>query len=135
MGGDGTLNLALREFDLAKGTLALIQTGCGNAFAHAAGIPRQYGAAIRIPPDPSIDDGLLDACIVHETTRLQLLKTLPLAYTGAHVKKPYVEVARGREFHFDSDQSLAVYADGEPLTRTPVAFGICEERLRVVVAG
>lgn len=227
MGGDGTLNLALREFDLAKGTLALIPTGSGNDFARVAGIPRniraacdtvlhgrvreidvahanqlrylcvaglgfdsevaefanrnarflrgsavylyailrvlprftphrvrirsgdgtreqtimfaavgnssQYGGGIRITPDASLDDGLLDACIVGETTRMQLLKTLPLAYTGAHVKKPYVEITRAREFHFDSEQSLAVYADGEPLTRTPVTFGVCGERLRVVV--
>jgi YegS/Rv2252/BmrU family lipid kinase len=227
MGGDGTLHLALREFDLAKGTLALIPTGSGDDFARVAGIPRkireacdnvlrgrvrevdvalannlrylgvaglgfdsevaeyanrnvkflrgsavylysilrvlprftprrvsirtddgtreqaimfaaigntrQYGGGIRITPDASIDDGLLDACIVHETTRMQLLKTLPLAYSGAHVKKPYVEITRGRAFHFDSDQSMAVYADGEPLTRTPVAFEVCAEKLRVVV--
>jgi diacylglycerol kinase (ATP) len=99
----------------------------------AVGNTRQYGGGIRITPDAAIDDGLLDACIVRETTRVQLLKTLPLAYSGAHVKKPYVEIARGREFHFDSDQSMAVYADGEPLTRTPVSFGLCAERLRVVV--
>ena len=227
MGGDGTLNLALREFDLAKGTLALIPTGSGNDFARTAAIPRnireacdtvlngrvrevdvaranglrylgvaglgfdsevaelanrgvkflrgsavylyailrvlprftprrvrirtdngareqaimfaaigntpQYGGGIRITPDASMDDGLLDACIVHETTRVQLLKTLPLAYSGAHVKKPYVEITRGRTFHFDSDQAMAVYADGEPITRTPVTFDLSAERLRVIV--
>jgi len=227
MGGDGTLNLALREFDLAKGTLALIPTGSGDDFARVAGIPRtiagacanvldgcvrevdvalandlrylgvaglgfdsevadyanrnvkflrgsavylyailrvlprfkprlvsirsengtreqpimfaaigntrQYGGGIRITPDAVIDDGLLDLCIVHETTRVQLLKTLPLAYTGAHVKSPFVEIGRGREFHFASEQSMAVYADGEPLTRTPVSFAVCPQKLRVVV--
>jgi len=227
VGGDGTLNLALREFDLAKGTLALIPTGSGDDFARVAGIPRnirgacdtvltgrvrevdvalannlrylgvaglgfdsevaefanrnvkflrgsavylyaifrvlprftpravrvrsengtrqvqimfaavgntrQYGGGIRITPDAVIDDGLLDLCIVHETSRAQLLKTLPQAYTGAHVKSPFVEMGRGREFHFESEQSMAVYADGEPLTRTPVSFGVCSQRLRVVV--
>jgi diacylglycerol kinase (ATP) len=226
-GGDGTLNLALREFDLAKGTLALIPTGSGNDFARVAGIPRkirdacdvvlsgkvrevdvalannlrylgvaglgfdsevaefaksnakflrgsavylysifrvlprftprpvrirsengsrqeqimfaaigntrQYGGGIRITPDAVIDDGLLDLCIVHQTSRAQLLKTLPRAYTGAHVKSPFVEMARGREFHFESEQPMAVYADGEPLTRTPVSFTVSRERLRVMV--
>jgi diacylglycerol kinase (ATP) len=226
-GGDGTLNLAVREFDLAKGTLALIPTGSGDDFARVMGIPRkirpacdvvldgvvrevdvalangirylgvaglgfdsevadyanrnvkllrgsavylyaifrvlprftprpvrlrsedgtrdvqimfaavgntrQYGGGIRITPAAVVDDGLLDLCIVHETTRMELLKTLPKAYTGAHVKSPFVESARGREFHFTSEQAMAVYADGEPLTRTPVSFGLAGERLRVIV--
>lgn len=226
-GGDGTLNLAVREFDLAQGTLALIPTGSGDDFAKVTGIPRnvrracdvvidggvrevdvavanglrylgvaglgfdsevadyanrnarflrgsavylyaifrvlpqftprpvrirteqgtrderimfaavgntrQYGGGIRITPDAVFDDGLLDLCIVHETTRAQLLKTLPRAYTGAHVRSPFVETARGREFHFESEVAMAVYADGEPLTRTPVSFGIAAQRLRVVL--
>ena len=226
-GGDGTVNLAVRDFDLARGTLGLIPTGSGDDFARVLGIPRkirqacdvvldgrirevdvalandlrylgvaglgfdsevadyanrnvrflrgsavylyailrvlprftprlvqlradngtralpimfaavgntrQYGGGIRITPDAVIDDGLLDLCIVHSTTRGQLLKTLPKAYTGAHVKSPFVEMGRGRAFHFTSEQPMAVYADGEPLTTTPVSFGVAAEKLRVVV--
>jgi diacylglycerol kinase (ATP) len=226
-GGDGTLNLAIREFDLANGTLALVPTGSGDDFARVMGIPRdvraacdvvfdgairevdvalandlrylgvaglgfdsevadyanrnvkflrgsavylyailrvlprftprpveirtgdgtrreeimfaavgntrQYGGGIRITPDAEVDDGLLDLCIVHRTTRMELLKTLPKAYTGAHVKSPFVEMGRGRAFEFRSETAMAVYADGEPLTRTPVKFGLCDRRLRVLV--
>ena len=226
VGGDGTLNLAVREFDLARGTLALIPTGSGDDFARVTGIPRnirkacdlvidgqvretdvavanglrylgvaglgfdsevadfanrnvkflrgsavylyaifrvlpkftprrvrirtengvrdeeimfaavgnsrQYGGGIRITPDAKIDDGLLDLCIVHRTTRMELLKTLPKAYTGAHVRSAFVEMGRGREFHFDGEQVMAVYADGEPLTRTPVSFGLADQKLRIV---
>src|SRR5438128_10334435 len=39
-GGDGTLNLALRDFDLARGTLALVPLGSGDDFARVLGIPR-----------------------------------------------------------------------------------------------
>jgi YegS/Rv2252/BmrU family lipid kinase len=225
-GGDGTLNLAIREFDLEKGTLGLIPTGSGDDFAKVTGIPRdirgacdtvldgrvrevdvatanglrylgvaglgfdsevadyanrnvkflrgsavylyailrvlprfsprhvrirtengmrdehimfaaigntrQYGGGIRITPDAVIDDGLLDMCIVHRSTRTQLLRTLPKAYTGAHVKSSFVEMGRGREFHFESETPMAVYADGEPLTRTPVSFGVMASRLRFV---
>lgn len=100
----------------------------------AVGNTRQYGGGIRITPDAVVDDGLLDLCIVHETTRMELLKTLPKAYTGAHVKSPFVETVRGREFHFTSEQAMAVYADGEPLTRTPVSFGLAGERLKIIVS-
>jgi YegS/Rv2252/BmrU family lipid kinase len=225
-GGDGTVNLAIREFDLERGTLAVVPTGSGDDFAKVMGIPRnirracdvaigasirevdvalangirylgvaglgfdsevadfanrnvrflrgsavylyaifrvlprftprpveirtesgtrqvpimfaavgntrQYGGGIRITPDAEVDDGLLDLCIVHRTTRVELLKTLPKAYTGAHVKSAFVEMARGREFHFASETAMAVYADGEPLTRTPVSFGLAAGKLRVL---
>jgi YegS/Rv2252/BmrU family lipid kinase len=223
VGGDGTLNLAVRDFDLRRGTLALIPLGSGNDFARITGIPRdpaaacalamngkarevdvaaandlrylgvagvgfdsevarfandrvkllrgsavylfailrvlprfearpmringrdeqimfatfgnssQYGGGIRIVPDAKIDDGLLDACIVHSTSRLQLLLTLPLAYTGKHVKKPFVEMRRGAEYSVEAPATMDVFADGEPLTQTPVVFRILEERLKIVV--
>jgi lipid kinase, YegS/Rv2252/BmrU family len=222
-GGDGTLHLAVREFDLARGTLALVPLGSGDDFAKVLGIPRdvraacelalrgtarevdvaiandirflgvaglgfdsevaryanenvkflrgslvylyaiirvlprfiphrvtidgardeeimfatvgnsrQYGGGIRITPDALIDDRLLDLCIVHRTSRLQLLKTLPKAYTGAHVKRPFVETGRGTTFTFASERPMDVYADGERITATPVRFALSDERLRIV---
>jgi YegS/Rv2252/BmrU family lipid kinase len=97
------------------------------------GNSRQYGGGIRITPAAEVDDGELDLCIVHRTSRFQLLKTLPLAYTGAHVRSPFVEIGRGHEFTFESERKLEVYADGEPVTTTPVRFGLAEGKLRIVV--
>jgi YegS/Rv2252/BmrU family lipid kinase len=222
-GGDGTLNLAVREFDLADGTLALIPQGSGNDFAKVLGLPRdvgaaaelalrgsarevdvalangirylgvaglgfdsevaryanesvkflrgslvylyailrvlprftphrvrindtrneeimfatvgnsrQYGGGIRIVPDAKIDDGQLDLCVVHRTSRFQLLKTLPKAYTGAHVKSPFVETGHGASFTFASERPMDVYADGERITTTPVRFALADRRLRIV---
>lgn len=95
------------------------------------GNSRQYGGGIRIVPAASIDDGVLDYCIVHRTSRFQLLKTLPRAYNGSHVRSPFVETGRGHDFFFDSEQPLDVYADGEFVTRTPVKFGLEKKKLRV----
>jgi len=221
-GGDGTVNLALRRFDLARGTMAIIPLGSGDDFARVNGIPRdvkpacdvamngvidevdiatandvryagvagvgfdsevarfaqrvkglrgsavylyailrvlpsfralpmridgrdeqvmfatfgntrQYGSGIRIVPDASIHDGLLDSCIVHRTSRLQLLMTLPLAYGGKHTRKPFVEMRRAREFSVETNQTMDVFADGEALTKTPAHFAIGREKLRIVV--
>ncbi len=225
-GGDGSVNLAIREFDLERGVLGIIPLGSGDDFARVLSIPRntrkacdvivdgairtvdvalandqrylgvaglgfdsevaeyanervkllrgsavylysifrvlprfephrvrisdgrswreeqimfaaignsrQYGGGIRITPAASIDDGQLDAVIVHRTSRFQLLKTLPRAYTGSHVKSSFVESSRGTEYHFESEKTLQVYADGEKVTTTPVSFRIAEQKLRVV---
>jgi YegS/Rv2252/BmrU family lipid kinase len=98
----------------------------------AIGNSRQYGGGIRIVPDAKMDDGLLDACIVHETSRMQLLMTMPRAYSGAHVRKEYVEVRREASFAFAAEETLHVYGDGEYITDTPVRFGVEKGKLRVV---
>jgi diacylglycerol kinase (ATP) len=98
----------------------------------AIGNSRQYGGGIRIVPAAEVDDGLLDYCIVHRTSRIQLLKTLPRAYTGAHVTSPFVETGRGRSFRIECDTVLEVYADGERVTTTPVDFAM-DGRLKVAV--
>ena len=99
----------------------------------AVGNSRQYGGGIRIAPDAQLDDGQLDACIVHRTSRWQLLMTMPRAYSGAHVKSDFVEVRRAPTFSFDAEETLKVYGDGEYMTTTPVRFAVEERRLRVVV--
>ena len=99
----------------------------------AVGNTRQYGGGIRIAPDAKIDDGQLDVCIVHRTSRWQLLMTMPRAYSGAHVKSEFVEVRRAATFSFDAEERLKVYGDGEYMTATPVKFGLESRRLRVVV--
>src|ERR1700694_2643122 len=47
-GGDGTVNLAIREFDLQRGTLAIIPLGSGDDFARVLGIPREARAACEL---------------------------------------------------------------------------------------
>jgi diacylglycerol kinase (ATP) len=225
-GGDGTVHLAVREFNLGRGVLGIVPLGSGDDFAKVLGIPRkvreacdvilsgrtravdvatangkrylgvaglgfdsvvaayaqnvkvlrgsavylysifrvlpqftprrvrmridgverdeqimfavvgnsrQYGGGIRIVPAAVVDDRVLDYCVVHRTSRFQLLITLPLAYNGSHVRKPFVESGRGREFFFDGEPPLDVYADGEFVTTTPVTFGLEREKLRVSV--
>ncbi|HYO78379.1 MAG TPA: diacylglycerol kinase family protein, partial [Thermoanaerobaculia bacterium] len=53
-GGDGTLNLAMREFDLERGTLAVIPTGSGDDFARVMGIPRKIRAASDVVLDGAV---------------------------------------------------------------------------------
>lgn len=100
-----------------------------------AGNTTRYGAGIKVVPTAVVDDGQLDICIVHRCTLRDLLVTLPLAYSGKHVKKSFVELRRGKEFTFDSERKLDVFADGEYVTKTPVTFALLPERLRVMVPG
>lgn len=98
----------------------------------AVGNTHRYGGGIAIVPTARPDDGLLDVCIVERCSRWQLLRTLPRAYGGGHVRSPYVRIERGRRIAIEADADLEVFADGEPLTRAPVSLAIAPQRVRVV---
>lgn len=101
-------------------------------FAIVANSP-SYGSGIRIAPDAVPDDGELDLCLVGKCSKLELIRTLPLAYSGKHVKRPFVKTRRGTHFRFETQDPMDVYADGEPVTRTPLTVALSDEKLRVVV--
>lgn len=101
-------------------------------FAVVANSPR-YGAGIRIAPAAVPDDGELDLVLVRECSKTELLRTLPLAYFGRHVNRPFVTTGRASEYHFDTPVPMDVFADGEPVTRTPVTVTLAPEKLRVLV--
>ena len=48
------------------------------------------------------------------------------------MKSEFIEITRGTEFRFQSDELLEVYADGERITTTPVQFALAEQRLRII---
>lgn len=100
-------------------------------FAVVGNAPR-YGAGIRIAPAADPADGILDLCVVHECSTLDLVRTLPRAYSGRHVTSSFVETGRGTEFHFQSEETLDVFADGEPVTTTPLTVRLSPEKLRIV---
>lgn len=93
----------------------------------------RYGGGILIAPGARVDDGLLDLYVIGKCSKWDLVTTLPKAYTGKHVGSPFVRSARGRTIRIETATPMEVYADGEPLTTTPVDFSIAPEKLRMIV--
>ena len=54
-----------------------------------------YGSGMRIAPDASVSDGLLDVVVIGAAGRLDLIRSLPKVYDGAHIDLPEVAVLRG----------------------------------------
>ena len=46
---------------------------------------RFYGKGMAIAPDAAIDDGELDVVVIEAAGRLDLIRSLPKVYDGAHV--------------------------------------------------
>lgn len=98
------------------------------AFANA----RAYGHGMRIAPDASLDDGLLDLVYVRKASAARLLKLFPTIYFGAHLRAPEVIHHRVRRLNIASDPPLDIFGDGEFICRTPADITVRPGALRVI---
>ena len=87
---------------------------------------RYYGKGMAIAPDADVSDGQLDVVVIEAASRLELIRSLPKVYDGAHIDLPEVSVLRGRSVRLTGryaggDDAVPVGADGEGLGSLPVA--------------
>ena len=92
-----------------------------------------YGSGIKIAPDAIVDDGMLDVCIVADVSRWTVLRMFLSAYSGAHVGHSAVRVVQTRTLQIESDDSLWIFADGEPVCEIPTKIEVVPGALRVKV--
>lgn len=93
-----------------------------------------FGGGMRIAPDFSITDGLLDVTVVHPVSRVTLLRLLPSMFTGAFVADPAVERLRAQRVTIDGTDLYAM-ADGEALGPTPLLLEAAPGALVVYAPG
>jgi diacylglycerol kinase (ATP) len=92
-----------------------------------------YGGGLRICPNATLADGLLDVIAIAAVSRRRLLRVFPSLRAGAHVAEPEVTMLRGATVRIDGDPGWPVYADGEPQGTLPVTVH-CEPGALTVVA-
>jgi YegS/Rv2252/BmrU family lipid kinase len=91
-----------------------------------------YGSGRRIAPDARVDDGLLDVVVIRHAPRRLFFAVMNELRTGAHVKRPEVEVLRGREVRIEADRALPYGADGEVDAALPVRVRVQPGALNVL---
>jgi len=92
----------------------------------------RYGGGVLIAPEASADDGMLDLCLIRHASRLRLLRILPSAYRGEHVRAAEVEMLRAAEVEVTADRELPIIADGESAGTTPARITVERGALLVV---
>ena len=79
-----------------------------------------FGGGMRISPDASPTDGLLDITVVGEVGRIELLTWFRKVFDGSHLDHPEVSTFRGRAVTVTADAQI--WADGEPVAPAPVTI-------------
>ncbi len=92
----------------------------------------RFANGMRIAPDASVDDGLLDLCIVGETSLVEGVALLARVYRGAHVGRPKVRMERASELVIEQERDLPVQLDGEVSSAARLEVRCLPRALQVV---
>jgi len=91
------------------------------------------GGGMHIAPDASLNDSLLDVCVIGDVGKFDLLKSLPMVYKGTHGDHPKVRMQKAEKVTVESTEKVLVHADGEVLGEGPAAFSLIPAALNIVV--
>ncbi|MGW0150263.1 YegS/Rv2252/BmrU family lipid kinase [Streptomyces sp. NPDC004822] len=91
-----------------------------------------YGSGRRIAPDARVDDGQLDVVMIRQAPRRLFFALMNELKTGAHVRRPEVEILRGKEIRIAADRDVPYGADGEVDATLPVTVRVLPGALRVL---
>ena len=86
-----------------------------------------------IAPHASLDDGLLNAIVVGDVSKFELLKIRPTIYDGNHVKHPLIREIKATTVTAECDEHLFVEADGDIIGECPASFRVMPSALNVII--
>jgi diacylglycerol kinase (ATP) len=90
-----------------------------------------FGGGMRVAPQASYDDGLLDVVILHRVSRAQFVRVFPRVFKGTHVTHPRVQILRGRRVRLEAP-GIVTQADGERFEPLPLDLEVVPGALTVV---
>jgi YegS/Rv2252/BmrU family lipid kinase len=94
-----------------------------------------FGGGMRVAPDASPDDGLLDVIIMGDAPLKDVLKSLNQIQSGQHVNNPNVKIFRAKNVIATPVEATAgapviIEADGELPGRLPAMFEVLPKALK-----
>lgn len=91
------------------------------------------GGGMFVAPNADPTDGFLDALIIDNLSKPDLLWSLPRIYRGTHLTHPKVTVQRVRRIDIESSHHIPLQADGELLGDNPASFYVLPAALNIVI--
>jgi YegS/Rv2252/BmrU family lipid kinase len=93
----------------------------------------QYmGGGYHFAPMASMDDGLLDVCVVGDFGKLELIREIPGVYKGKHVGHPKFTHLTAKCIEITTSEPAMVQLDGELVGHSPVTFRVLPAAISLV---
>ena len=96
-------------------------------------IHKYEGGGFKFCPDADCADGYLDICAANDISKLRVLRILPTAFSGKHVKFKGIHTYRAKEVQIITSVPACVHTDGESCgIRDKVTMSIAPQQLRII---
>lgn len=82
-------------------------------FFTVAMVHHYEGGGFKFCPNADDHDGLLDFCIAADAGKLKILRILPTAYEGKHIRFKEIRMLRGKKATIETEKPMWVQTDGE----------------------
>lgn len=82
-------------------------------FFAVAMVHHYEGGGFKFCPDARVDDGLLDFCVAADASKLRVLRIIPTAFDGKHVRFKEIKMLRGKKATIEAKKPMWVQTDGE----------------------
>lgn len=91
---------------------------------------QSFGGGMKVTPEASVHDGLLDVFTLKPLSRLAFLRIYPRVFAGTHVTDKRVTITQARVVRIESE-GIVAYADGERVGPLPLEVSVTGGSLRV----
>lgn len=104
-----------------------------NLYFIATMVHRYEGGGFMFCPEAKYDDGILDLCVAGDISKLKVLRILPTAYKGNHIKFKGIKTYKAKKIKIIAERPLAIHADGEYAgVQAEVTIDICNSKIRMI---
>jgi len=104
-----------------------------NAFMLSIANSSQYGNNAHVSPGASVQDGLLDVCIIKPFPMWRFLEMGIRMFTKTSTGSKYVEIIRGKNITIKREKPGTMHLDGEPrIAGTSVEVNVIPASLRII---
>jgi diacylglycerol kinase (ATP) len=105
-------------------------TETGKYLLVAVANSQSFGGGMKVAPDASLADGLLDVFTLTPLSRLAFLRIYPRVFRGTHVSDSRVTIRQARQVNI-AVEGVVAYADGEAVGPLPLEVSVSSKALRV----
>lgn len=98
----------------------------------SVGNGRFQGAGMLVCPDALLDDGLLDVTVIGALGAWELLRDLPMLYSGAILRHPKIWHQRAAHLAAGAAAAIPLELDGEPAGWLPLEITVLPRAARVL---
>ena len=93
----------------------------------------RFAGGINVAPLASVQDGMLDVCILRRLSIPGFLMLLPRFVKGQHIDSKHIRYLKAREITVESSTECTLNLDGELGSSTPVTFRILPGALNMLL--